>query len=44
MPVGPSSGPQELNCITRDGEGDFRNETLATVSFVPLIGAQGWQK
>ncbi len=44
MPVGSASGPQKLKCVTRDGEENFRTEDLAPVSFVPLIGAQGWQR
>lgn len=44
MPVGSASGPQKLTCVTRDGEEKFRTEDLAPVSFVPLIGAQGWQR
>ncbi len=44
MPVGSASGPQKLNCVVREGENSFRTETLAPVSFVPLIGAQGWQR
>lgn len=44
MPVGSASGPQKLTCVTRDGGENFRTEDLAPVSFVPLIGAQGWQR
>ncbi len=44
IPVGSASGPQKLTCVTRDGEENFRTEDLAPVSFVPLIGAQGWQR
>ncbi len=44
MPVGSASGPQKLTCVTRDREENFRTEDLAPVSFVPLIGAQGWQR
>ncbi|MCC5779417.1 protein-L-isoaspartate(D-aspartate) O-methyltransferase [Nitratireductor sp. B36] len=44
MPVGSAAGFQQLNCIVREGETDFRTEVLAPVSFVPLIGAQGWQR
>lgn len=42
MPVGSASGHQQLKCVTREGEEDFRTVGLAPVSFVPLIGAQGW--
>ncbi|QZZ37265.1 protein-L-isoaspartate(D-aspartate) O-methyltransferase [Nitratireductor kimnyeongensis] len=44
MPVGSTPGAQKLTCVVRDGDSDFRTEVLATVSFVPLIGAQGWQR
>ncbi|MAS15248.1 MAG: protein-L-isoaspartate O-methyltransferase [Nitratireductor sp.] len=44
MPVGSAAGFQQLNRIVREGETDFRTEVLAPVSFVPLIGAQGWQR
>ncbi|WP_292896322.1 protein-L-isoaspartate(D-aspartate) O-methyltransferase [Nitratireductor sp.] len=44
MPVGSAHGAQQLNCVVREGESAFRTEVLATVSFVPLIGAQGWQR
>ena len=42
MPVGPDSHRQRLVKITRTGEGSFREADLGGVSFVPLIGVQGW--
>lgn len=44
MPVGSGAGPQTLTSVTRRGTDDLATETLAKVSFVPLIGAQGWQR
>ncbi|WP_295806748.1 protein-L-isoaspartate(D-aspartate) O-methyltransferase [uncultured Nitratireductor sp.] len=44
MPVGSASGPQQLNCIVREDDETYRTEVLAPVSFVPLIGAQGWRR
>ena len=41
MPVGRSAWSQQLVKLTRIGD-VFREEDLGSVSFVPLIGAQGW--
>lgn len=41
MPVG-HPGQQRLVKITRLGEGGYAREVLADVTFVPLVGAQGW--
>jgi protein-L-isoaspartate(D-aspartate) O-methyltransferase len=42
VPVGPGLKGQSLMRITRgDGDPD-REEVLSLVSFVPLIGAEGW--
>jgi protein-L-isoaspartate(D-aspartate) O-methyltransferase len=41
MPVGPKSD-QRLLRVRRCGEYDFVNDDLGSVSFVPLIGKQGW--
>ena len=41
MPVG-LDGAQWLVKVTRTGEETFDQETLYAVSFVPLIGRQGW--
>lgn len=42
IPVGPHRHLQQLKRIRRLGEGDFEEETLADVRFVPLVGAGGW--
>lgn len=42
MPVGSHRGWQDLLRITRHGDGTLERETLGEVTFVPLIGAQGW--
>ncbi|MGE3174365.1 MAG: protein-L-isoaspartate(D-aspartate) O-methyltransferase [Planctomycetota bacterium] len=42
IPVGGASGRQQLVRVTRVGRADFREERLASVRFVPLVGAQGW--
>lgn len=42
MPVGPEETSQFLVRITRTGPDDYREERLAEVRFVPLIGEQGW--
>ena len=41
MPVGTSLH-QRLVKVTRTGETDWREEDLGGVTFVPLIGEQGW--
>ncbi len=42
-PVGASFYGQDLIKITRTDKDRFKQEKLTKVSFVPLIGAQGWQ-
>jgi len=42
IPVGPDESSQHLVRVTRDSDGSFREERLAEVRFVPLIGEQGW--
>ncbi len=44
IPVGEEEGLQSLVRVTRVGEKSFRQEALADVRFVPLIGEQGWQE
>jgi protein-L-isoaspartate(D-aspartate) O-methyltransferase len=44
MPVGPPGGAQNLVRITRLGGADWKQEELAPVRFVPLIGVQGWSE
>ena len=41
LPVGSASW-QRLLKITRSGDADFREQDLCGVSFVPLLGVQGW--
>ncbi len=42
MPVGSDQRVQELVRVTRLSEGEYRNEDIADVRFVPLIGEEGW--
>jgi len=42
IPVGDNRDFQELLRVTRISETKFETEDLATVRFVPLIGAEGW--
>ncbi|WP_246696744.1 protein-L-isoaspartate(D-aspartate) O-methyltransferase [Methylobacterium planeticum] len=42
MPVGARPGSQRLVRLLRRGEEDFSEDALGLVSFVPLIGAEGW--
>jgi len=42
IPVGDRLGHQTLVKVTRCGVANFEEEHLAAVSFVPLIGEQGW--
>lgn len=42
MPVGSESGSQELVRITRGASSGFARESLGSVRFVPLLGAEGW--
>ena len=42
MPVGLQHGWQDLVRVTRGAADEFSTETLCTVAFVPLVGAQGW--
>jgi protein-L-isoaspartate(D-aspartate) O-methyltransferase len=42
MPVGSSRELQELVRVTRVGEHDYQVEELLDVSFVSLVGADGW--
>jgi protein-L-isoaspartate(D-aspartate) O-methyltransferase len=41
VPVGPDETSQDLVRVTRRGK-RFERESLGSVRFVPLIGAQGW--
>ena len=42
VPVGDSEFGQRLHKITRTGDEDYVQEDLGGVTFVPLIGEQGW--
>lgn len=42
IPVGPAGRSQTLLKITRRGQEEFVQEKLGGVTFVPLIGEQGW--
>lgn len=42
VPVGGEQTHQKLLRVTRRGEDEFEEETLSLVSFVPLIGEEGW--
>jgi protein-L-isoaspartate(D-aspartate) O-methyltransferase len=41
VPIGPSTSVQTLVRVRRE-DGGFRQEHLADVRFVPLVGSQGW--
>jgi protein-L-isoaspartate(D-aspartate) O-methyltransferase len=42
IPIGKLGGVQELVRVVRDGEKQYHEEDLGPVTFVPLIGEQGW--
>jgi protein-L-isoaspartate(D-aspartate) O-methyltransferase len=42
MPVGPERTDQTLLRITRQESGEWKEEDLGGVRFVPLVGEQGW--
>lgn len=42
-PVGPDRSVQELMLITRVGESEYEETSIADVRFVPLIGEDGWK-
>jgi protein-L-isoaspartate(D-aspartate) O-methyltransferase len=44
IPVGRDEVSQELLRVTRVSETEYREESIADVRFVPLIGEQGWQE
>jgi protein-L-isoaspartate(D-aspartate) O-methyltransferase len=43
IPVGESMHRQSLVRVVREGPAEFREEDLADVAFVPLIGEAGWE-
>jgi protein-L-isoaspartate(D-aspartate) O-methyltransferase len=42
IPIGKMGNEQELVKVVRDGADRFHEEDLGAVTFVPLIGEQGW--
>jgi len=42
MPVGPTTRSQRLVRVVRTGEKTYDREWLEAVTFVPLIGVEGW--
>eukprot|EP00903_Cladosiphon_okamuranus_P001609 g1607.t1 len=42
IPVGPSRHQQDLVRVRRISEDNFRTDTLGAVSYVPLVGSEGW--
>jgi protein-L-isoaspartate(D-aspartate) O-methyltransferase len=42
IPVGDAERRQSLIKVTRRGESEYEQEDLGAVTFVPLIGKQGW--
>jgi protein-L-isoaspartate(D-aspartate) O-methyltransferase len=42
IPVGQAPWRQSLHKVTRVSEVEYQEEDLGAVSFVPLIGAEGW--
>ncbi len=43
IPVGSYRGIQELVRVTRLSQSDYKQEDLADVRFVPLVGEEGWK-
>ena len=41
-PIGHDSSVQELLCLTRINENDYKSYNLGGVVFVPMIGEHGW--
>ncbi len=42
IPVGEQSYFQDLMCILKESENDFKQKSLGGVAFVPMIGKYGW--
>ncbi len=42
IPVGETPREQVLLRVTRVGDGEYREEDLGAVRFVPLVGREGW--
>ncbi len=43
IPIGSYQDVQELVRVTRLSKSDYKQEDLADVRFVPLVGAEGWK-
>jgi protein-L-isoaspartate(D-aspartate) O-methyltransferase len=43
MPTGSSRIEQKLVRVTRESEDEYAEENMVSVSFVPLIGREGWE-
>jgi protein-L-isoaspartate(D-aspartate) O-methyltransferase len=41
-PIGHDTSVQELLCLTRINENDYKSHNLGGVVFVPMIGEHGW--
>ncbi|WP_318526285.1 hypothetical protein [Methanobrevibacter arboriphilus] len=44
IPVGDKLGFQDLICIVKESENEFREKSLGEVVFVPMIGKHGWSE
>nr|WP_067258236.1 protein-L-isoaspartate O-methyltransferase [Methanobrevibacter cuticularis] len=44
IPVGEQSTFQNLICIVKESENEFKQKSLGEVGFVPMIGKYGWPK
>ncbi len=42
IPVGEQSYFQDLMCIIKESENEFKQKSLGGVAFVPMIGKYGW--
>ena len=42
IPVGDSLNSQELICVIKKSENEFKEKSLGGVGFVPMIGKYGW--
>ena len=43
IPAGPTRHQQQLLRVTRLSETEYSSEPLCDVTFVPLIGEEGWE-
>lgn len=42
IPVGEQSYFQDLMCVVKESENEFKQKSLGGVAFVPMIGKYGW--